>query len=154
MLETIQATQNTKPNLDKSTVPKYNLNYSANGTFRIEDLRISEIDLDKLIKESEQESQPKEILPWCNSKARPRRIDMVIERLFSKNLELPNRKLWNLLKLDHDNDDPVYDIEHIIDGIDSRSLDWAKIDETSRPLSFKSFENRLSDIRKFYLNRL
>lgn len=152
MLEKIQAIQNTPPTIDKNNVPEFNFNFSANGTFIIEDLRISEIDLDKLRKQDKAKSDEVENLPWCDSKAKSRRIDMVIERLYRINYELPNRKLWHVLEIDCKKENPVYDTEQIIDGMDARALDWAKVDETTRPLTFKSFENRLSDIRRFYVD--
>lgn len=147
-LEMFKGSESSLP-IKSDKMPQYVFNFKVNGEFKLADLRISELEIDNLLQEKQPALEIIEHLPWCSSKARPRRIDMVIERLLRKNPDLPSRKLWSLLEIDYKKDDPVYDTEQIIDGMDSSALDWAKVDENTRPLSFKSFENRLSEIRKF-----
>jgi hypothetical protein len=150
-LENLEMFKDLDPSLpiNSDKMPQYVFKFNVNGAFKLTDLRISELEIDTLLQEKQPALEIIEHLPWCSSKAKPRRIDMVIERLYRMNPNLPSRKLWHLLEIDYTRDDPLYDIEQIIDGMDSNSLDWAKVDENTRPLTFKSFENRISDIRNF-----
>lgn len=160
MLDTIQKAQGIAPTGDSEelNIPEYKFDFNKNGKFELKDLRILTSDLNKLVhpKSSEDtasKNSEKEIkLSWCERKKHPIKIDKVIERLFLFNLDKSGPQLWQLLMVDTESDAPEYDLEGVILEIDAKSLDWETSKDTTRPLSRKSFLNKISDLKKFYGN--
>lgn len=146
----------------KSQKYTYHFKYNENGTYLINDIRLLKETVSKLnnvinengILEFDHQGLPTDnlnYLPWCNSMKKPRRIYEVIERVFRHLGNEKAKTLWNALERDHnENEKPLYDPNDIIIEISFPTIDWQTLDKKSSDIAYKTFENKISDLRKFY----
>ena len=146
----------------KSRKYTYHFKYKENGTYFRNDIRLLNETVSKLnsvinengILELDHQGLPTEnldYLPWCDSMKKPRRIYQVIERVFRHLGNQKTKTLWNALERDHnEREKPVYDPNDIIIEISFPTIDWQTLDKKPADITYKTFENKISDLRKFY----
>lgn len=146
----------------KSREYTYHFKYKENGTYLKSDIRLLSKTVSKLnnvingngILELDHQGIPTDnldYLPWCDSLTKPRRIYEVIERVFRNLGNEKAKTLWNALERDHnEREKPLYDPNDIIIEISFPSIDWRTLDGKPVDITFKTFANKISDLRKFY----
>jgi hypothetical protein len=157
-LEAIAKNQgrNTNGDIKLEPAPEYSYSFHQHGKYEYAALRITHADLTKYIeaRQSSHETMPKieaEIaLPWCDSKKKHSRIDPVIERLYKSDTAASAKSLWNKLENDYELDEPLLDSNHVIQAMDGLVLDWKNRNKGISELQFKTFSNKISEIRIFY----
>ena len=122
---------------------RYSFNYKENGTFTVDDIRLTKEALKSL-------SAPEEELPWCNSKKKHTAIDPVIERLYKDGKSKTVKQLWGSLRKDHDSEQFRYDPDEVISVIDAVALEWIITSGIEKQMKYKTFTNKISDIRMYY----
>lgn len=150
-------TKEYKSNID---IPKYDFNYALNGKYTLDDLRLTNFVVERLVQLTKGdkswtigntktgEADLKQ-LPWCESKSKFREIDAVIERLFRDQGNKQCKILWRALEKDINSELSRYDIHDIVTiGLDS--LDWKNLSGKLSQLKYKTFCDKISAIRGFY----
>lgn len=134
---------------------RYVFNYEKNGNFALNDLRLTKEMLFCLNSDNKlnTENSPNHLdkLPWCDSKQSPSRIDEVLERLVIDHGLKATGQIWKVLINDVANESFVYDRNEAIDQIDDLSLEWLTRSGESKQMKYKTFTNKISDIRGFYI---
>tara|TARA_R110001606_G_scaffold274651_1_gene423064 strand:- start:1529 stop:1849 length:321 start_codon:yes stop_codon:yes gene_type:complete len=87
----------------------------------------------------------------CENKANPTNIDKVVERAFISNKSLSSKGIWKLLHREYKGKEKSFDLDQVIEKMDSDCIEWLKKDFETKTLLYKTFENRVSTIRKFYV---
>lgn len=130
--------------------------YKEHGSFTRDNIRITHYDLEQFRQfQLEQNSQlepahVKNQLLWCKSKRRSTRVDPVIERLFRSNPKASAKILWSMLEHDMETDEPEFDIDQTVRVIEGLALEWNNTNNNVSELMFKTFSNKISELRKFY----
>ena len=124
------------------------------------DVRIHKIDLDKQKpKSTKMASTPKNEgtrtveLEWCESKERVTRIDRLVERAYLFNSELSTKKIWAKILAEFQDKENCIDTDSTIEYMDLDSIEWFTKVGGSKQFLYKSFENKISLIRKYYSNK-
>ncbi|MBL4571852.1 MAG: hypothetical protein JKY86_02110 [Gammaproteobacteria bacterium] len=151
----------TVRNTDETDIPKYDFNYDFNGSYVIDDLRLTNVIVERLAKLADKDSS--EVfgttktgkadlgpLPWSESKSKFSEINAIIERLFRDQGNKQCKTLWRELEKDISDELFRYDIHEIVTiGLDS--LEWKNLSGNLSEMKYKTFCNKISAIRRFYL---
>lgn len=169
LTETVQAVAKSyNPNLKdikpESDYPKpepYIFDFEDNGYFELADIRLTLqtvlglkgiLSGDNAPGQESPESAPssnQNQLSWCKSK-KSSRIDEVFERLFQQNRNSSAKELWKILENDRASDLNTYDINEIIETMDI-SIEWKTQKGRLSELKTRTFDNKLTEIRRFYI---
>lgn len=141
-------------------IPKYDFNYALNGKYALEDLRLTNAVVDRLaqitkgdkswaignVKTGEADLDQ---LPWSESKSKFSEINAIIERLFRDQGNKQCKTLWRALEKDISGELFHYDIHEIVTiGLDS--FEWKNLSGELSEMKYKTFCNKISEIRRFY----
>jgi hypothetical protein len=151
----------TVRNNDGIDIPRYYFNYELNGSYVIDDLRLTNAVVERLVKLADKDS-PGVIgstktgkadlgqLPWSESKSKFSEINAIIERLFRDQGNKQCKTLWRALEKDISDEQFRYNIHEIVTiGLDS--LEWKNLSGKLSEMKYKTFCNKISAIRSFYL---
>ena len=138
--------------------PTYQYDYAKNGTFCRDDIRLTKKALiaKKLLASkatnylTKQSLDTEEQLAWCSSKARHTQVDRVIERAYLSDPEVQVKVHWNAIKKDSRLPTRKYDSDHIITEVGDDCMYWLTKKGEEKPLSFRTFSNKLAELRRFY----
>tara|TARA_R110002167_G_scaffold45324_3_gene136215 strand:- start:7728 stop:8681 length:954 start_codon:yes stop_codon:yes gene_type:complete len=147
---------NNDPLTEKGLAYSYDI--TRNGEYSLADLRFRGEDLEKAnlfvskkstINSTETSDQVR--LLWCENKVNPTSIDKVVERAFISNKSLSSKGIWKLLHREYKGKEKSFDLDQVIEKMDSDCIEWLKKDFETKRLLYKTFENKVSTIRKFYV---
>lgn len=148
-------------NLNIETLPDLDFinvyTFDKNGKFNTDEISILERDLRiaKLLPVEKSlgdlsTTNSSEVLKWCDSKARHTNIDRVLERAYLSNPKSSTKSIWKDIDSKFKAMDNSLDVELIVEVMDDVCIEWYTKQGVAKPLSSKSFENKISMIRKFY----
>lgn len=144
----------------KSVTASQAYDFEKQWRFSESDIRITRSSLlssgllkTKMLEDKERNSDDvKAKLPWCEGlKGKCTGIDRVIERAYRSLSEPQTKEVWNVISDDKKSGNFRFDIDAIIESVDGDQILWELQDRSKfKSLSFKTFENKLSAIRKAY----
>ncbi|MFT4574414.1 MAG: hypothetical protein ACI85E_001621 [Marinomonas primoryensis] len=135
--------------LDKGV--RYGYNYQENGTFSLEDLRITHSDLfsidtaltPSLSRELDKKSNHQ--LPWYDTQKNPHEFHAALEKLFAENRKLSFKNL--LRELEQNTQQYLHPGCTVTIDL---NLDWEDKTGKTRTMELVSVEKRISEIRVYY----
>ncbi|EPR4994944.1 hypothetical protein ACU6DI_004037 [Vibrio navarrensis] len=78
-------------------------------------------------------------------------IEQIIYRVLMDQPNAKSNHIWNLLRQECNSDEePIYDIDSVIDSITATTLTWARKDEGEASMSYYSFrKNRVNSVKRY-----
>ncbi|MEH6348365.1 MAG: hypothetical protein V7785_24940 [Bermanella sp.] len=137
---------------------RFAYSFIENGKFTIDDLRLTSEVVERLgVKKSSisvggGDSKPSKVeselnsLPWNDSQKGGARINEPLERLFRYSPNQPAKNYWRLLREEYEQFDPDKVIEQVTNG----EIHWYTRSDEPKVMAYKTFENKISNIKKFY----
>ena len=92
--------------------------------------------------------EPSQIKTISSPSVETHPIKRIIERLVEQYPNQTSRKYWNLLDEEVDKDTRQFDKDSIIFDMNSDELHYFGLEDNTQKLSYRRFQNLLSDIRK------
>ena len=124
------------------------LSFSSKKPYRIEDLRISESEILGLSEQVVSENPPNEAAPRDAAVlTHTRQIHEVFERLLRAHPNIPAKECWRILRNDHNLEDPILDLDYIVNSMDGSEILWTSKNGVSQTLGWSSFGSVLSRIK-------
>tara|TARA_R110002167_G_scaffold71688_1_gene202068 strand:+ start:1663 stop:2625 length:963 start_codon:yes stop_codon:yes gene_type:complete len=127
------------------TVP-ITLDFKMNSLFKLEDLRIPQSEVAKIL-QTAQRSEAR-IEPPKLERQRTSQLHELFVRALTDNPAVKSGQLWKLIKADYEEEKPAYDIDGIIERMDSEGINWISRGENEQHCSRRSFPVTLSKLRK------
>lgn len=133
--------------IEKETIPCL---YSKTVTISPSDLRLDLEEIEALGINEPQELivEPSQIKTISSPSVETHPIKRIIERLVEQYPNQTSRKYWNLLDEEVDKDTRQFDKDSIIFDMNSDELHYFGLEDNTQKLSYRRFQNLLSDIRK------
>lgn len=144
---------------EKTVLPdsqRYAYGFDTNGKFNRDDLRLLPLHINALTKPirdpepqySVQVAQriTQDSLPWNDSQKGGTRINEPLERLFRHSPDQPAKNYWRLLREGYEK----FDQDQVIEQVTNGEIHWFTFSDEPKVMTYKTFENKISKIKKFY----
>lgn len=143
---------NTSEHFDPDKLQKkqifFILDLKSNSKFCPLDIRIPSSELEKFKKSSAKISLINEVQSNPGtSKTRENQLHTLVDRILLDFPKIGTKQLWNLIELDFNKDEPIYDTENIIQKIDSACIEWKSRHNSEQVSKWSSFQSLVSKRR-------
>ena len=130
------------------------LDFKANSEFKPGALRISNSEIERYRERQSEWKKEQRVVTAIDSaksknpKMRGSQLHQLIERIIQAEPGITAKEAWKLIEQDAGLDEPIFDIEHILERVDSDCIEWCSRDGNDQSLSWPSFKATLSKLKK------
>lgn len=130
------------------------LDFRTNSVFTQEDLRIPASEIARYKEQLSEQDKARKIAEVITpettytQRRRDSQLHDIIERIIEKKPDISAKDAWSIIQKDSELDDPLFDIDHILEKVDANCIEWTSRNGSSQSMTWGSFQAKLSQIKK------